>query len=301
MSISAEQQSGSAVCIHISPPSWTSLSTPHPPQWRDLETTHKLKYLVKDLFGKEWKLNVPCHGLLKGSLSCSRWTFLLLRSLNSAKHGRLHRSVHCHRRAQNHTCVYKNQPSFEWRQLFLKMFKTCKHWAGENAAGGEAPSLRPWGRAGLMMSGPGASVSRGRGFLNELQSGHTEAQSRDCWKTAPGVLVCRCGNTSRMVIKWKEAGSRSACVPRRVMERCHPSANRECFDVTFNICLENSTDRGCWWATVHGSQRVGHNRVTNTFTLTLLPLCSAPPPTTNYCAGEREKKDFYSGKKEIIG
>ena len=24
-------------------------------------------------------------------------------------------------------------------------------------------------------------------------------------------------------------------------------------------CLENPTDRGAWWATVHRSQRVGHN------------------------------------------
>ena len=24
-------------------------------------------------------------------------------------------------------------------------------------------------------------------------------------------------------------------------------------------CLENSMDRGDWWATVHGSQRVGHD------------------------------------------
>ena len=24
-------------------------------------------------------------------------------------------------------------------------------------------------------------------------------------------------------------------------------------------CLENSTDRGAWWATVHGVARVGHN------------------------------------------
>ena len=24
-------------------------------------------------------------------------------------------------------------------------------------------------------------------------------------------------------------------------------------------CLENSIDRGAWWATVHGSQRVGHD------------------------------------------
>ena len=31
-------------------------------------------------------------------------------------------------------------------------------------------------------------------------------------------------------------------------------------------CLENPTDRGDWWATVHGSQRVGHSCMTNTFT-----------------------------------
>ena len=24
-------------------------------------------------------------------------------------------------------------------------------------------------------------------------------------------------------------------------------------------CLENSMDRGTWWATVHGGHRVGHN------------------------------------------
>ena len=29
-------------------------------------------------------------------------------------------------------------------------------------------------------------------------------------------------------------------------------------------CLENSIDRGAWWATVHGLQRVGHNWLTNT-------------------------------------
>ena len=31
-------------------------------------------------------------------------------------------------------------------------------------------------------------------------------------------------------------------------------------------CLENSMDRGAWWATVHGSQRVGYNLVTNMHT-----------------------------------
>ena len=30
-------------------------------------------------------------------------------------------------------------------------------------------------------------------------------------------------------------------------------------------CLENSTDRGAWWATVHGVARVGHNSVTKPY------------------------------------
>ena len=28
---------------------------------------------------------------------------------------------------------------------------------------------------------------------------------------------------------------------------------------TFYSCLENPMDGGAWWATVHGSQRVGHD------------------------------------------
>ena len=31
-------------------------------------------------------------------------------------------------------------------------------------------------------------------------------------------------------------------------------------------CLENSMDRGAWWATVHGSKRLRHDKVRNTFT-----------------------------------
>ena len=31
-------------------------------------------------------------------------------------------------------------------------------------------------------------------------------------------------------------------------------------------CLENSMDRGVWWATGYGSQRVGHDLTTHTFT-----------------------------------
>ena len=32
------------------------------------------------------------------------------------------------------------------------------------------------------------------------------------------------------------------------------------------LCLENSMDREAWWATVHGSQTVGHDWATNTHT-----------------------------------
>ena len=38
-------------------------------------------------------------------------------------------------------------------------------------------------------------------------------------------------------------------------------------------CLENPMHRGAWQGTVHGSQRAGHNWVTNTFTFTIkLPM-----------------------------
>ena len=38
-------------------------------------------------------------------------------------------------------------------------------------------------------------------------------------------------------------------------------------------CLENSMDRGPWWATVQGSKRIGHGWVTNTFTLNWFFFC----------------------------
>ena len=46
-------------------------------------------------------------------------------------------------------------------------------------------------------------------------------------------------------------------------------------------CLENSMDRGAWWATVHAVQRVGHNCVTYTFSHCFFkptepPLCHWP-------------------------
>ena len=37
-------------------------------------------------------------------------------------------------------------------------------------------------------------------------------------------------------------------------------------------CLENSMDSGAWWATVWGSQRVGHYEANNTFTFPKEPL-----------------------------
>ena len=50
-----------------------------------------------------------------------------------------------------------------------------------------------------------------------------------------------------------------------------PSPGSERFPVDGNgykfqySCLENSMDRGTWWATVHGVARVEHDLVTNTF------------------------------------
>ena len=40
-------------------------------------------------------------------------------------------------------------------------------------------------------------------------------------------------------------------------------------------CLENSMDRGVWWPTVHGSQRVGHDRA---------DLACTPPHLFPCCA-----------------
>ena len=38
-------------------------------------------------------------------------------------------------------------------------------------------------------------------------------------------------------------------------------------------CLENSIDRGAWWASVHGSQRIRHDWTPNTFTKYLTNSC----------------------------
>ena len=37
-------------------------------------------------------------------------------------------------------------------------------------------------------------------------------------------------------------------------------------------CLENSIDRGAWWATVHGGHRVRHNWATNTLALNIFVI-----------------------------
>ena len=44
-------------------------------------------------------------------------------------------------------------------------------------------------------------------------------------------------------------------------------------------CLENPMDGGAWWATVHGSQRVGHDWATS-LSLPALPLLIIVLPTT---------------------
>ena len=40
-------------------------------------------------------------------------------------------------------------------------------------------------------------------------------------------------------------------------------------------CLENSMDRGAWWATVHGSQRVG-NAIQPSISSSVVPFSSCP-------------------------
>ena len=39
-------------------------------------------------------------------------------------------------------------------------------------------------------------------------------------------------------------------------------------------CLENPMDGGAWWATVHGSQRVGHDSVTSLYSNSMFNIWS---------------------------
>ena len=53
--------------------------------------------------------------------------------------------------------------------------------------------------------------------------------------------------------------------------RSHREGNGNPFQYS---CLENPMDRGAWRIHSMGSQRVGHDRVTNTFTLASTKNCS---------------------------
>ena len=74
------------------------------------------------------------------------------------------------------------------------------------------------------------------------------------------------------------------------------------------FCLDNSMDRGAWWATVYESERVGHDRVANSFIFKTicssgnemerdlmvllpasLPLWPGPPPA--FVCGKALTKD----------
>ena len=50
-------------------------------------------------------------------------------------------------------------------------------------------------------------------------------------------------------------------------------------------CLENSIDRGAWWSTVHGSQRVRQCQETDTFTFR-----GTRPRNTEFEAGSIKAK-----------
>lgn len=67
---------------------------------RALETTHKLKHYSKHFTWDRVKRGIS-YELLKGFLSCSKFTFFPLLSLNTAKRCELRHSVHCHRKSQS--------------------------------------------------------------------------------------------------------------------------------------------------------------------------------------------------------
>ena len=56
----------------------------------------------------------------------------------------------------------------------------------------------------------------------------------------------------------------SAGDPGSVLELGSPGEGHD--NLLQYSCLENSMDRGAWWATVHGLQRVGHHWETNAHT-----------------------------------
>ena len=60
------------------------------------------------------------------------------------------------------------------------------------------------------------------------------------------------------------SGKESACQPGDMglipeLERSPGKGNDNPFQYS---CLENPMDRGTWWATLHGAQRVGHSFTT---------------------------------------
>ena len=62
-------------------------------------------------------------------------------------------------------------------------------------------------------------------------------------------------------------------------------------------CLENSMDRGAWWATVHGSQRVGHDLATDAFTLYTILVCKGLAQLIPKCKMIRGKSGRFWGHR----
>ena len=70
------------------------------------------------------------------------------------------------------------------------------------------------------------------------------------------------GMTQRIDMGRKEGGGfrmGNTCIP--VADSFCPLEKGHCYPLRYS-CLENPMDRGAWWATVMGSQRVGHDWAT---------------------------------------
>ena len=62
-------------------------------------------------------------------------------------------------------------------------------------------------------------------------------------------------------------------------------------------CLENSMDRGAWWATVMGSERVRHNWAANTLGPSHVVLVIEYPPAN---AGDTRDSGSIPGQEDLL-
>ena len=128
---------------------------------------------------------------------------------------------------------------------------------------------------------------------------HPVPISRGSWRQRGLVLpqavlwTCGCGVGGLGLHCWPpSAWTECLCVPHLACNAGNPgsipglgrSPGEENGKPLQYSCLENPMDRGVWWATVHGSQRVEHNW-TEWLTLSLFHLpyftCWSPNPRSD--------------------